>query len=348
MFAKSSTYHRLIPIAEEQIPIFRYALGPSLIAIIALSKSWDLAYIIPVLALSFFAPGSKMPNFKTGLYFVITLAATTYTGLILTRFFIDFVWFFIPILALAFLWVFYTNKLGKTAKTFMIISLLLIPMLGMQSMSIAYGFSKTLISGATITVCMVWIVFTLIPDISNETDNTKIQPANKGAEPTKQQRFAYAVNTLMIVFPVVLYFFFSEMLGGLLILIFVVLLSMNPAFTFKAGMMMILGNLLGGLFSILAYELLVMVPEYPFFILLMMLAGLFFAQQLFSKKPTAALYGMAYSTFLLIIGQTTTSTADAGGKVWLRVFQMMIAVCYVVIAFAVQSAYREKKMKKNK
>ena len=78
----------------------------------------------------------------------------------------------------------------------------------------------------------------------------------------------------------------------------------------------------------------------------MILAGLFFALQLFSKKPTAPLYGMGFSTFLLIIGQTTTSTDDAGGKVWLRVLQLTIAVGYVVIAFAVQNAFRKKKMEK--
>ncbi len=346
MFAKSKVNTRLIPLSEEQIPLIRYALGTSLIMIVAMSVAWDLAFLTPVLSLSFFAPGTKMPSFRQGFGFILTIAVTIMIGYVLTRFFIDFKWFFIPVLAYALFWVFYTNKIAGTAKAFMLIALLLIPMLGIQNISLAYGFSLAFISGAAISIFMVWLVFTLIPDHVNPNIEQLSQAENKKDGPTEQQRLAYAFGTLLIVFPAVLFFFFFEWLGGLLILIFIVLLSMNPAFTFKAGMMIIKGNLLGGLFAILAYELLVWVPEYPFFIILTLSAGLFFALQLFSKKPTAALYGMGYSTFLLIIGQTTTSTDDAGGKVWVRIVQMLVAVSYVVIAFAIQNAYREKRIRK--
>ncbi len=57
---------------------------------------------------------------------------------------------------------------------------------------------------------------------------------------------------------------------------------------------------------------------------------------MFSGKKAAPLYGMAFSTLLLIIGSTTTSTSsDAEGKVYTRVLQIMVAVVYVVTAFGV-------------
>ena len=143
--------------------------------------------------------------------------------------------------------------------------------------------------------------------------------------------------------PVFLVFHFFEWTGGILILIFVALLSMQPAFAkgFKAGGALILGNVIGGFAAIVMFELLVIVPAYAFMLLLMLLSGLFFGSRLISSKPKAPLYGMAYSTLLLVIGSTTTSTTgDATVKVYSRIIQMMVAVVYVVAAFGLIDRYR--------
>ena len=58
-----------------------------------------------------------------------------------------------------------------------------------------------------------------------------------------------------------------------------------------------------------------------------------FARQVFSGRKTGALYGMAFSTVLLIIGSVTGSTSDASSKVYSRITGIMIAVIYVVVAF---------------
>ena len=76
-----------------------------------------------------------------------------------------------------------------------------------------------------------------------------------------------------------------------------------------------------------------MVPEFGFLILVTLGAGLLFGGRLFSGKPTAPLYGMGFSTLLLVIGSTTASTGEADVKVYTRVIQVMVAVFYVVAAF---------------
>ena len=60
------------------------------------------------------------------------------------------------------------------------------------------------------------------------------------------------------------------------------------------------------------------------------------------------LFGMGFSTFLLVTGQTISSTDDAGGKVWMRVIMITVAVIYVVTAFKVMEAYKEKRIRKLK
>jgi cellulose synthase/poly-beta-1,6-N-acetylglucosamine synthase-like glycosyltransferase len=70
-----------------------------------------------------------------------------------------------------------------------------------------------------------------------------------------------------------------------------------------------------------------------FFGMLILLAGLLFGKEVFSRKPFASLYGMAFSTFLLILGDVISFTGDAGEKVWMRILQLSIVVIYIVIAF---------------
>ena len=55
---------------------------------------------------------------------------------------------------------------------------------------------------------------------------------------------------------------------------------------------------------------------------------------------------MGFSTFLLIMGQSTTGTDDAGGKVWMRVIMIMIAVIYVVTALSIMEAFKTRKKSK--
>ena len=326
-------------------PVVRYAVGSTLLMALAMGIGWDMAFITPVLSLGFFAPGTSMPKFKEGVGFIGIIAVTTFTGYIFTRFFLDYIFLVILLLALALLSIFYTNRMGSKPKVFMLISLLLLPMIGMQSMAAAYVFMQTFTMGAAITILLVWVIYGLFPD-KPKAEATQEGTVPTGAVPSAGERFRYALETLIIVFPVVLAFFFFQWSGGLIILIFITILSMQPSFNYKAGMAMIMGNLLGGVFAILAYELLVMAPQYLFFILMVMATALFFSSRLFSSNPKAPLFGMGFSTFLLIMGQSISGTDDAGGEVWMRVIMIMIAVIYVITAFGIMEAYKSRKKRK--
>jgi len=69
--------------------------------------------------------------------------------------------------------------------------------------------------------------------------------------------------------------------------------------------------------------------------LLTLLAGLLFANGVFSSKPAAPLFGMAFSTFLLILGNLISIAGEAGEMVWVRILQIGMAMIYMVIAFGV-------------
>lgn len=328
------------------IGILRYTLGSTLAMAIAMGFSWNLSFLLPVLSLGYFAPGAKPPTFKQGVLFVSTIVISSFLTLLFSKVFIDYKWVFIPVLGLALLHVFYTQKLAPQNKVFVLMTLLLIPMLAFISLEVAYAVANSIILGAVLTLVLVWTVHAVIPDVKASPDTPKTK--QNVSKPAEMEVFTNALNTLIIVFPVVMVFFFFQWAGALLILIFIAILSMQPSFSFKAGMILTLGNLVGGIISIIVYEVLVMVPVFAFFITLIFFTGLFFSTRLFSGKKTAPLYGMAYSTMLLIIGQATTGTSDAGDKVWIRVVQIMIAVLYVVLAFTILNYFKERRLNRRK
>ena len=118
------------------------------------------------------------------------------------------------------------------------------------------------------------------------------------------------------------------------------ILAMQPGFAknFKAGLLLVLANTAGGIASIIVFELLVIVPMLGYYLMLVGLVGLIFGGRLFSTRPTAALYGTAFSTFLVIIGSTTGGDSEADAKAYSRVLQIMLSVVYVVVMSGVITA----------
>jgi hypothetical protein len=309
---------------------------------IALGVGWNLSYLLPVLAIGYFAPGVKPPTFKQGFWFISTVVISSFAALLFFKIFGEYILVFIPAYALILLHIFYTNKLALQNKLFVLVACLLVPMLGFISVKVAYAVVLSIITGALVTLILVWTVDAIIPDVTAPKEVKNAKPISK--PPSQLERYINARNTLIVVLPIVLVFYFFQWSGGLLILIFVAILSMNPAFNLKAGMALILGNLAGGIISILMYELLVIVPQFFFLILMIILIGFFLGPKFFSGKKTAPLFGMAFSTVLLIVAQSTSGTDDAGDKVWIRVLQIMIAVIYVVLAFTVLNFFKERRL----
>jgi hypothetical protein len=151
------------------------------------------------------------------------------------------------------------------------------------------------------------------------------------------------LTSTLVIMPAYFVFYYASITNALLILVFIAIMSMQPAFAkdWKVGKALIFGNTIGGLAAILAYEILTVVPEYSFLIMLVLFGGLVFGQYVFSKNPLASIYGMAFSTFLLIICSVTAGDSDgAGSKVWSRVWQIMVAVVYAVSAFGLIEKYK--------
>ncbi len=314
--------------ATKERPLLRFAFGAALIMALALMIGSSLAYIIPLLALSFLRPGAPAPTLRSGLTFVGVVALTTGAGLFFTQYFYEYRLFFLPVLALLLLWIYYTDVLSPSVKLFLLISFLAmpVPMEGMSVALWAFALNRTLVGGAFFTMVMVMTVWALFPD--RETVAVKAQGAG-GAPP--QQRLSRAARVLLITFPVVLAFIFFQWSDALLVLLYIVILALLPSGV-KAGMGMVLANLLGGAATLVVYGLLLVAPNLFFFLLLYLAAALLFGQQIFSGKPAAQLYQTAFSAFTLLIGGVVMGEETTG--IGTRIVQVFTAVVYVVAADA--------------
>lgn len=330
MSGKTIAINHLPASVIELNPLLRYAFGSAIIMLVAMSLNYTLAYLTPVLALTFLAPGAKPPTIKTTLLFLMVIAVTSMTGIMFSRFFLDYPLVFMPLLILTIFHIYYTTSL-QHMKVWFLISLLVIPMISQQSAQLGSVVAVNLFLNALLAITLVWMVYFIFPYKETTQEVKKVSAAILQSD---RIRFISAGKKMLVIMPVLISFFVFNWTNALLVLIFVSILSMNPAFANKkAGMALIIANLGGGLAAIVAYNLLTVVPNLIFLGLLTLLTGLIFGEKLFSHKLLSPLFGTAFSTFLLILGNVTSFIGEAGEMVWTRILQLAIVVVYLVIGF---------------
>ncbi|MEH0154910.1 DUF2955 domain-containing protein [Limibacter armeniacum] len=312
--------------------ILRYAVGTTMIVGVALAMDYTLAYLTPVLGITLLAPGTPAPTWKVGFAFVMMLAVTSVFGLLFSRWFLPYPMVFLPLIVLIMLSIFYTQAVPTVFKLFLLISIVIIPLLSQFSYKLGGIVTFSLIKNGALSIIFVGLVYLIFPEQESELGTAK----QSSVEVPSAERFQNALIAVIMITPLLTLFFMFKWAGAMIILIFAIILAMNPATTnFKAGGAVILANIAGGIVAIFVYELLTVFPRFIFMLLTTLLVGLFFGKKLHEGKPISSLYGTAFSTFLLILGSVSTSEGEAGSKVWSRVFQISIAVVYVVITSSV-------------
>ncbi len=327
------------------IPVLRYVIGVCFIMGVTSLWNYDIAYLTAVLGLGYLAPGAKPLTFKQGVKFVITLLIMTGAAIIFSAVFLDYPIVFMPLLLLALLWFYYTDKIMGMVKIFLLISIIMIPFVSIESTAIGSYVAVNLAINALMAITLTQIIFLVFPWSDADEAFAKIQQA--APKQSRRDRFTYAVNIVIILTPILLLFYLFNLSSSILVLIFVAILSMSPALANpKVGMVMIIANILGGIVAIVGYKLLTAIPNFTFMILLVLSIGLIFASRIFSSHKLGPVFASGFSTFLLILGTVMSSDAEAGEKVWPRVIQIGMAVTYVVVAFRILSYFENRKKKK--
>ncbi len=322
--------------------IYRYAFGALLGITISVAIGGFLSYLLPVLMLPFLAANKEL-SIKEGLSFVGIIAISVLLANIVTLLSLEYPVILITATFLVLFFVYYSKHrlMNANMKVWLLIAILLVPNISVQSFALAQIISLNLVEISLECIVCVWICYYLFPASDAPTEQAVKPTIEVDYTRTDYQR---ALTRTLVIMPIVLMFYFFDLMSALLVLVFIAILSMQAGFGagFKAGKALIIGNLIGGLLAVVIYEVYTVVPILSFFLLTISFIGLVIGRKLFSDIPTAPLFGMAFSTFLLIIGSSTGGgDSTANEKVWVRVIQIMAAVIYVALAFGLIDKWRE-------
>jgi hypothetical protein len=319
--------------AADRACILRYAFGITLSLALAFGVEWMLSALAPILTASILGKRDAQPSLKMTLAILLAIAIIFGMGLILTTFIYPYPFVFLLLFSALLFRVYLAAALGKSSFVVLLctMALLLLPLLGTQSSALALVVAEGFLVSALVALVTVQIAHTLFP-----------VPASAVVPPPgPPQDMAGALHSAWlstaVVLPLALFCIIYGRTDAVFPLIMVALLSQKADFSVGAagGKALIAANVGGGLVAVAFYKLLSINPSYVFVLSGIFALALLFARELFSDKPTAQLYGSAFSTVLILIGTGSGAFGgEADSKFVTRVVQIVLAVCYVVAALS--------------
>ena len=187
-----------------QLRILRYAIGSTLCVAIAMGFDWFLGYLVPVLALGFFASPAPRPSLKQGIAFVAVIFVACMVGYLFARYVIPYPIIFILLAGLGLMHIFYAKHGGVNALliTWLMIAITVVPLLSIQSLALAAVVIGSLVSGAAATILLIWLAYGIVPDPPEALASLQAaEVAKEQATPSDQERVQMAVLSTIVVLP---------------------------------------------------------------------------------------------------------------------------------------------------
>ena len=330
--------------AHRRAQTYRLACGMTLSAGVAFGLAWPLSFLTPVLTAKLLSLPKVLP-LKASLGFLAIVSGSFLLSARLLLPTLSYPAVHLLVMALIIFLLFYAKAGGTNPLivVFLLIGALAVPLIGTLSETAAILVSKGLIFATVIAVVMAYIAAAVFPDPPGLGPTVASPGAEDGAAdkeegkslPSPRVRTALALRSFVVLYPIVILFQMFSMADFAVVLIFASLLTLEPTFGkhLAAGQGLVFANLAGGLVAVVIYQLLVWVPSYTFLLLLVLLAGLWVGGWIFSGRPLGKLLGGGITTVFIVLGPTLTGDAQAGANLFIRLFMIMAAVVYVVLAF---------------
>jgi len=321
---------------ERAYRIVRFSLAATIATLVGYASGFALPFLVPVLASGFFAKPSPRPSLRTGLGLIVVISGASLSGLVLARVLLPYPHIFLLVAFLVLFRIFYLKAGGGSplVVAFLLIGVTVIPIVALESMALGTAIAQALAAGSVMVIGTVFLTYGLMPDLPEW--QARVAATAAAPVPSLSERTRTAMLSTGVVFPVFAVFYMLGWTSSLLVLVFIAMLSLVPSFTVgkAAGQAMIVGNLIGGLGSLIFYNLLIVYPSFLFFLLLTVATGLIFGRAIYSGRPSAPLFATGFNTVMLMVGMSVAfEGTEAMAKFYTRIFQIMLAVGYVVAAF---------------
>jgi Protein of unknown function (DUF2955) len=293
---------------------------------------WDFPFLPAMLAVQLLSAGGPI-SLKQGFAFVAVMVVTSAFAVLISQLLVDSPLVLLLVIALSIFLAFLLLARGQAvgvAATFLITNAV-IPLLAIESLSLAYGFVYTLIAGSVLAVLLSFAAYALFPS------STHAEPAAL-QQPEERAPTAAALANTAALMSLVIYFMLSVSPVSVVAVLTVINILRQPA----SAIGLVLGNLVGGLAATAAYLLVTLLPSPAFLLLVALLVGLILGARIARGGEQAPIYTVSLMTFLIVLGLGLSPLPQDSADIFIsRVFDVMVAAVYGVgMASLLRAAFR--------
>jgi len=326
MSAKAATVQTEAEEAGEAHALaFRIAFAAAVGLTLGEVLGWDFPFLPAMLAVQLLA-GRGPISVKQGLGFVTVMVAACAFAILVSQIFVDSPLVLLLAVSLLIFLEFLLLARGQAmgVAAIFLITTAVVPLLAIESMSVAYGFIHSLIAGSVLAVLLTFAAHALFPTRAHA------EPASARAQ--KGAPVAVALANAAVLMSLVIYFMLTVSPVSIVVVLTVIGILRQPAdLSGGTAAGLILGNLVGGLAATAAYILVTLLPSPAFLLLVVLLVGLLFGDRIARGGELAPIYTVGLMTFLIVLGLGLSPLPQDSGSLFIaRVFDVMVAAVYAI------------------
>ena len=334
----------------------RLALGTSASLWFSQAIGWPLSFIAPVITMFLLALPMPAPTIKSGTKLVVVLTGSMYAGALLLLPALTYQ----PavgllLLLLSLFWTFYFTAKGGSPLlgTFATIGIALTTAVGSVSIDAVLILAKGLGFAALVGIIFVWLAHLVMPDSRAIDAPAPGAVPQAGAPPPDLLRARWsAVRSLVIVFPIALWFLLSPASTAYVPVMLKVAAMGQQAATEdarRAARSLVISTVVGGIGAIIGWQVLGIAPTLTIYTLVIALGGLLAGPRIFKGQgmhADAETWSYAYLTMIVILAPAVMDSiggAPAGAKFVDRLIMFLGTAIYAVVAVYVTDAFRPRR-----
>ncbi|MCW8330151.1 DUF2955 domain-containing protein [Photobacterium sp. SDRW27] len=309
--------------------VLRYVLAVSVSCGLAFGIGWGLSFIFPVFLAKFLADYSS-PSHEIYQQLIMAMVLTVLVGMALGLGAAHYPLVLLLLVALLMFWAYYLflDPRWNFFATILMIAVMLLPYLGITNPGLILYVGLGLSVSGVLAVLAFIILHWLLPEKEQPQTTSSIS----SSLPTTQ-RIQDALLALLIAYPVIVFFYYFQINGAILTMVFIGILSLQTTGvkSIKVSLFLLLTNGVGGGFAVLIYELLVTTPYFVFFMALITLVSLVIGAKIYQQPQKAPIWAGVMSALLVVLGGTISSDSKLiEVSFYGRVIQIILASAYMI------------------
>jgi hypothetical protein len=316
---------------------FRIAFAAAVGLTLGEVLGWDFPFLPAMLAVQLLA-GRGPISVKQGLGFVTVMVAACAFAILVSQIFVDSPLVLLLAVSLLIFLEFLLLARGQAmgVAAIFLITTAVVPLLAIESMSVAYGFIHSLVAGSALAVLLAFAAHAFFPSRT---------PAEPGAlrQPRERAPTAAALANAAVLMSLVIYFMLTVSPVSVVVVLTVINILRQPAnLGGGSAIGLVLGNLVGGLAATAAYLLVTLLPSPAFLLLVVLLVGLILGGRIARGGEQVPIYTVSLMTFLIVLGLGLSPLPQDSADIFIsRVVDVMVAAVYAIgMASLLRSAFR--------